>query len=125
MVIQSSPEPTTPPKTPLSAGKRKNRLPAPKASPGLYFPPAPSPSDLQVDVNNLASVTSNVSSSSSASFRLPLSVLKELAQDIEEFGGFQKFLTEQAEDRHTIRALCEKKTHIYGKRDDPLRDRIR
>jgi hypothetical protein len=125
MVIKSSPEPTTPPKRPSSAGKGKNRLPAPTASPGLYFPPAPSPSDPQVDVNDLASVTSNVSSSSSASFRFPHSILKELAQDIEESGGFQKFLLDQAEDQLTIRALCNKKTHIYGKRDDPLRKRIR
>jgi hypothetical protein len=111
--------PVTPTRTPSQRLKNKNRVSATKPS-----PVQPSAAAASRDTDDLASVTSSPSSTSSRRLGIAISVQKQLAQDIEEAGGIKKFVGTELVAKQALSLLCNKRQNIYGERGDRIRTKI-
>jgi hypothetical protein len=122
---KAHPPAATPPRTILT----KRDLPAASKSPSDFLSPLrPSPSTRSRDQGKedasvlSPSLHSTGSAGSSARKELPFFLLKQLAQDIEDFGGLKTFKgTGSAQD---LCKLCNQREDLYGKRGESLREKI-
>jgi hypothetical protein len=114
-----------PPSTPPSSSykklspspKQKNRVAAAKSPPPLVpLPPTLEPSDQE-----LVSSHSTSTSSRSSQCPLPLNLLKQLAQDVENGGGIESF---KGSSEQKVSTLCDDGEDVFCKPGHPIRRKI-
>jgi hypothetical protein len=120
------PAATPPPRTILTKKKLPTKTKLPPKSPDFVSPQRPSPSIRSRDKEDPSvaspSVHSTGSSGSARRSELPHCLLKQLAHDIEAFGGIESF--KGTGSAQVLSKLCNQREDQYGKRGDSLREKI-
>jgi hypothetical protein len=107
--------PSSSPKKLSPSSKQKNRVAAAKSPPLVPLPPMLEPSDQE-------SVSSHSTTSSrSSQGPLPLNLLRQLAQDIENGGGIESF---KGSSEQKVSTLCNDREDVFGRRGHPIRRKI-